>query len=122
MQANILRRIYYGVWYSAGNSKKLTQKPHFVVGIQNFLDHALFCPMGDAPIFGQMKIFMQINNPGKFHRYVICGCQIKYFQSLLYQQKVGFWAQIKSDLYKNFTSYAMQGKEVSNMLRFFMYS
>ena len=92
MQANILHQIYYGFWYSTENSKKLTQKPHFVVGIQNFFDHAFFCPMDDAPIFGLMKGLMEIHNPGKFHRYSICGCQVMYFQSLLYQQKVVFLA------------------------------
>ena len=61
-----------------------------MVGIQKFLDHTLFCAMDDVRIFGQMKGLMEIHNPGKFHQYCICGCQVKYFQSLSYQQKVGF--------------------------------
>ena len=76
MQTNILHHIYYGFWYSAENSKKLAQKPHFVVGFQKFLDHAVFRRMGDAPILGQIKGLMEINNPGKFHRYSISGCQV----------------------------------------------
>ena len=90
MQVNVLHRIYYDFWYNAENSKKLTQKTYFVVGIQKFLDHTLFCAMDDVRIFGQMKGLMEIHNPGKFHQYCICGWQVKYFQSLSYQQKVGF--------------------------------
>ena len=126
IQTNILHHIYYDFWDSAENLKKLPQKPHFVVGFQRFLDHALFRRVGDAPIFGQMKGLMEIHNSGKFHWYSICGCQVIYFQSLSYQQKVGFlaafWvgfgrlqAQIKSSLYKTFTSDEVQGK-VSHVL------
>ena len=126
IQINILHHIYYDFWDSAENLKKLPQKPHFVVGFQRFLNHALFRRVGDAPIFGQMKGLMEIHNPGKFHWYSICGCQVIYFQSLSYQQKVGFlaafWvgfgrleAQIKSNLYKTFTSDEVQGK-VSHVL------
>ena len=79
MQTNILHHMYYGFWDSAENSKKLAQKPHFVVGFQKFLDHALFLRMGEAPIFGQMKGLMEIHNSGKFHQYSICGCQVIYF-------------------------------------------
>ena len=67
MQANIFHHMYHGLWYSAENSKKLIQKPHFVVGIQKFLDHTFFGCMGDAPVFGQMKGLMKIHNLGKFH-------------------------------------------------------
>ena len=76
MQTNILHNIYYVFWNSAENSKKLAQKPHFVVGIQKFLDPALFFPMGDAPILSQMKGLMEIHNPGKLHWYSICGCPV----------------------------------------------
>ena len=81
MQANIMHHIDYGFWYSPENSKKLTQKPHFVAGFQTFLDHVLFRRLGDAPIFAQMKVLMEIHNPVKFHWYNICGCQVIYFQS-----------------------------------------
>ena len=94
-----MHHIYYDFPYSHENSKKLTQKSYFVVGFQKFLDHALFRPMGDAPIFGQMKGLMEIHNPGKFHWYSVCSCQVIYFQviyisyiSSSYQQKVGFLA------------------------------
>ena len=63
-----------------------------MVGVEKFLDHALFCHMSDTPIFGQMEDLMEIHHPGKFHWYNICGCQVIYFQSFLYKQKVGFVA------------------------------
>ena len=47
--------------------KKLTQKAHFAVGFQKFFDHALLRPMGDAPIFLEMKGLIEIHNRGKFH-------------------------------------------------------
>ena len=87
-----MHHIYYGFLNSHENFKKLTQKHHFVIGFQKFLDHAIFRPMGDVPIFGQMELLMEIHNPGKFHWYSICGCQVIYFQSFSYQQKVGFLA------------------------------
>ena len=59
--------MYYGFRYSPENFKKLTEKPHFVGEIQNFLDHALLPSMADAPIFGRMKGVMEIHNSGKFH-------------------------------------------------------
>ena len=92
MQDNIVHHIYYGFSYSAENSKELAQKPHFVVGIRTFLDHALFFRMGDAPLFWQMKGLMDIHNPSNFHGYSTCGYQVVYLQSFLYQQKVAFWA------------------------------
>ena len=52
--------------YSPKNSKIFSQKAHFVVGFQKFLDHALLHPKGGAPIFGQMKGLMEIYNPVKF--------------------------------------------------------
>ena len=84
MQANIFHYICHGFWYSAENSKKLIQKPHFVVGIQKFQGHTFFVRVGDAPIFGQMKGLMEIHDLGKFHGYSICGCQVIYFQRLSY--------------------------------------
>ena len=59
---------------------------------QSFLDHALFCRMGDAPIFAQKKGLMGIHNHRKFYWYSICDCQVIYLQSFSYQQKVGFLA------------------------------
>ena len=51
IKVNIMHHIYYGFWHSPENSKKLTQKPHFVVGFQKFLDHTL-SPYGWRPNFG----------------------------------------------------------------------
>ena len=76
-----MHHIYDCFWYSPENSKKLTRKPHFVVGIQKFLDHAVFCRMGYTPIFGQMKRLIDLHNPGMLHWYSIYGCQVIYFQS-----------------------------------------
>ena len=48
--------------------------------------------MGDAPIFHQMKHLMEIHIHGKFHIHSICGSQVIYCQSFLYQEKGGFLA------------------------------
>ena len=74
MQYNITHDIHYSFWDSPENSKKLTEKAHFVVGFEMFFDHDLFRFMGNAPIFGQMKALMEVHNHGKFHRYSIYGC------------------------------------------------
>ena len=67
-----------------------------MVGIQKFLDLALFCPMGDTLIFGQMKGIMEIHNLFNFHRYSICGCHVvvklNIFKVYRTQQKGGVWA------------------------------
>ena len=47
--------------------KNSPKKLIFVVGFQNFFDHALLCPKGHIPVFGQMKGLMEIHNPDKFH-------------------------------------------------------
>ena len=118
IQSYITHHIYYGFWYSPENFKNLIQKAHFVVGFQKFFDHTLFHPMDNAPIFRQMKGLIEIHNPGRFYCYSICGCQVIYFQSSRSSKKwyVGcFWVvflglqpRIKSDLYKIFTSNAVE--------------
>ena len=131
METNILHHIYYGFWYSAENFKKLTQKPHFVVGIENFLDPTLFCPLGDIPIFGQMKGLLEIHNRGKFHWYSICGCQVIYLQIFSYHQKAAFLAvfgwflvdyRTKSSLIYTKLSPVMQCKAKYNICYSFWYS
>ena len=70
----------------------MNPKTSFVVGFKKYLDHVLFWPMGNAPIFDQMKGLMEIHNPGKFHRYSICGFKVIYLQSFSNQQEAGFLA------------------------------
>ena len=44
-----------------------------------------------ATIFGQIKGLIEIHNGGKFHQYIICGCQVMYLQKFSKEQKVQFW-------------------------------
>ena len=55
---------------------KLGETTHFVACFQRFFDHALLHPLSDTPIFEQVKDLIEIHNPGKFHQYSICGCQV----------------------------------------------
>ena len=70
----------YGFWYSAENSKILSQKNNFLAFFQSFFDHALLRSMVDAQIFCQIKGLMEIHNRGKFYLYGICGCWVINFQ------------------------------------------
>ena len=46
--------------------------------------------MGGTPIFCQIKGLMEIHNPGKFHKYSICGFQVMNVQMFSEQQKIPF--------------------------------
>ena len=56
------------------------KKIDFLAIFKRFSGYGFLRPMSYARILGQMKGLMEIHNPGKFHQYSICGCQVMYFQ------------------------------------------
>ena len=90
MQCKVTHHKCYSVSYNLENFKKLTQKTHFFALFQRFFPHALLQPVGDAPIFCQIKGLMEIYNRAKFHEYSICGFQVMNVQMFSEQQKIPF--------------------------------
>ena len=78
MQTIILHHIYYGFQNTIENSKKISPKTAFLGVFRRFLSYIMPRPKDDPKIFSQMKIVMEIHNPGKFHLYTICGSQVIY--------------------------------------------
>ena len=62
------------------NSKKWTQKKHFLGFLERFSVHALWPPLWYAQIFCQMKGLMKIHNRVKFHLDGIYGFHVINFQ------------------------------------------
>ena len=62
---------------NGGNSVK---KPVFKHIFRGFSVSTLLRPMSYAPIFGQIKVLIEIHNPGKFHHYTISGSPVRDFQ------------------------------------------
>ena len=102
MQCMAKYHICYGFWYSFGNSKNGAKKNHFLAFFHRFSGHAPWTPLCHAQIFCQMKVLLVINNRGKFHRYSICGCQVRRFQSFSCQKKGEFLATFGWFLGHNF--------------------
>ena len=84
MQCKVKYHIWGSFWYSAKNSKKLSQKTDFLTFFQRFFDHTLKRLMGYTQMFCQMKGLMKIYNRGMFHQDNICGSKVINFQMFLW--------------------------------------
>ena len=80
MPFRAMSQIRYGLYLTLKKGSKLGKKTGFVGHFLRFFVYALLRPLCYAPIFYQMKGVIEIHNPGKFHHYTICGCQVTDFQ------------------------------------------
>ena len=79
MQCNLMHPIFDSFYSIQKKWSELGTKTDFLANFARFSVSALQHPISYAPILGQIKSLMKIYNRGKFHLYIVCGCQVINF-------------------------------------------
>ena len=83
MQYQTVNPICYAFYCTIKKWWKFSQKTDVLAHFQGFLVYTVLRSVSYAPIFGQIKGIIKIDNRGKFHQYSICGYEVIYLERYL---------------------------------------